>query len=67
MGIYFQTRPNGTPYGTLVIDRVLNGKRLKITTGSKDKKTVRRMDDLITDLKDRWTIVHALGLCRGRW
>lgn len=66
MGIYFQTRPNGTPYGTLVIDRVINGKRLKITTGSKDKKTVRRMDDLITDLKDRGMDSHLRHLVEGK-
>ena len=52
MGIYFQLRPNGKPYGTLVIDRIINGKRLKIVTGSKDLKTVRRMDDLIDQLID---------------
>jgi integrase len=66
VGIYFQTRPNGTPYGTLVIDRVIDGKRLKITTGSKDKKTARRMDDLITDLKDRGMDSHLRHLVEGK-
>lgn len=66
MGIYFQTRSNGTPYGTLVIDRVIDGKRLKISTGSKDRKTVRRMDDLITDLKDRGMDTHLRHLFEGK-
>ena len=66
MGIYFQTRPNGTPYGSLVIDRVINGKRLKISTGTKDKRTGRRMDDLITDLKDRGLDSHLRHLVEGK-
>lgn len=66
MGIYLQTRSDGTTYGTLVIDRVVNGKRLKISTGSKDKKTVRRMDDLISDLKDRGMDTHLKHLVEGK-
>lgn len=66
MGIYLQTRSDGTPYGTLVIDRIINGKRLKITTGSKDKKTVRRMDDLITELRDRGMDSHLRQLVEGK-
>jgi integrase len=66
MGIYFQKRPDGSQYGTLVIDRVVKGKRLKLVTGSKDKKTVRRMDNLIDELIDRGMDSHIKNLLEKR-
>jgi integrase len=66
MGIYFQKKPDGSPYGTLVIDRIVTGKRLKLVTGSKDKKTVRRMDDLIDELIDRGMDSHIKNLVEKR-
>ena len=62
MGIYLQKRPDGSVYGTLVIDRIIDGKRLKLSTGSTDRKTVRRMDDLIDDLTNRGMETHLRRL-----
>lgn len=52
MGIYLQRREDGSTYGTLVIDRVVNGTRLKLTTGTKDLRTARRMNDVIDQILD---------------
>lgn len=62
MGIYLQKRQDGTTYGSLVIDRIISGKRLKLSTGSKDKKTVRKMNDLIDTLIDRGMDSHLRNL-----
>jgi integrase len=68
MGIYQQKTPgpNGTHYGTLVIDRVILGKRVKISTGSTDRKTVEKMNDLIDELVNRGMDHHLRNLSKGR-
>jgi integrase len=66
MGIYLQRRSDGRLYGTLVIDRIIDGSRLKISSGSKDMKTVRRMDSLIDELIDRAQESHLRNLVEKR-
>jgi integrase len=50
MPIYRQTQ-KGKPYGNFFIDRVIRGRRIKLNTGTKDKKTAKEMDAVIDQLK----------------
>ena len=52
MGIYLQRRKDGSTYGTLVIDRSIKGTRIKLSTGTKDLRTARRMNDVIDQILD---------------
>ena len=66
MGIYLQTRSDGSTYGTLVIDRVVRGKRLKLTTGTTDKRTARKMNEVIDSLLDRGMDSRVIDLAEKR-
>jgi len=50
MPIYRQTQ-KGRPYGNYFIDRLIRGRRIKLNTGTKDKKTAKEMDAVIDQLK----------------
>jgi len=66
MGIYLQRVGDGRTYGTLVIDRVIRGHRLKVTTGTTDRRTARRMNDLIDELKNRGMDTQLQSLMERR-
>ena len=52
MTVYLQTTAAGRSYGTYQIDKVVKGKRIKVTTGTKDKRVAREMENVLDDLKN---------------
>lgn len=50
MPVYRQTL-KGRPYGNFFIDRLIRGKRLKLNTGTQDKRTAKEMDAVIDQLR----------------
>lgn len=62
MGIYLQKRKDGSTYGTYVVDRVIKGHRLKLTTGTQDLRTATRMDDVIRLILDSGLDFHLKHL-----
>lgn len=62
MGIYLQRRKDGSTYGTYVVDRVIKGNRLKLSTGTRDLRTAKRMDDVIEQILDNGLDHHLRHL-----